>query len=75
VLGSAPVATMARSRLKCGHCAGSREKCAPPGAALRVLTRYAVIDGRDMTAEASGVEPAITGRPSYHPSILSKLYI
>ena len=25
--------------------------------------------------EFSGVEPEVTGRPSYHPSVLLKLYI
>jgi transposase len=35
-----------------------------------------LVDGLDLTELGfGGVDPAATGRPSYHPSILLKLYI
>ncbi len=41
---------------------------------VRVVDSF--VDGLDLTDLGfTGVEPAATGRPSYHPSVLLKLYI
>jgi transposase len=44
------------------------------GNPVRVIDAF--VDALDLGELGfSGVEPAITGRPSYHPSVLSNLYI
>src|SRR5258708_29164386 len=41
---------------------------------VRVIDVF--VDALDLAAMSfEGVEPAVTGRPSYHPSVLLKLYI
>jgi transposase len=41
---------------------------------VRVIDIF--VDGLDLAElRFSGVEPEVTGRPSYHPSVLLKLYI
>ena len=66
--------------LRCGH--GSRQRTLFPESLedwirednpVRVVD--VVVEELDLAGLGFGVAPEVTGRPSYHPSVLLKLYI